>query len=525
VRRRRFLYVMGGLASLKAYGNSGWALPGSGAGAPRDRVVGMYIHQHWPYNHPYAARTWTVENYRGYADGLKKLGYNTLVIWPLLETMPDPLTPSDQANLEKISKVIDVLHDELGIQVFLTLCPNIVGNNQEAAKLPFQKRHFFYSDRFVDPGDPVAVKRMIDWREKLLRPLAKMDGVAIIDSDPGGYPGSTNDQFAHLLGEHRKMLDRLRSGIELCYWMHVGWEAYCRFYQTGNFEWGTPAEAVDVLTRLEKVNPKPWGITIHTMEPPPNGTDLNLAERFGLASSALAFNYGAIESEPSFPMTNFGDDAAFKAGQASAPGGVVGNAQTHCVQLPNTFAFARGATGKTPPTERDYVEYADGLVSGQGQLIVQGWQALAANDPGPMRGAADKLEGLANRELTPGSLKGLLFGDPGRFITDLVMELRLKAAYRDFVVASEKNQDIRAPLQHFIAAADAWQQRHGYECAWSWPKLAETLKTLKSPAIDAVLDEKGEGSIPSDRVADQLRKMETYTSRLLEAMKETLKHV
>src|ERR1700680_2246192 len=135
---------MGGLAGLTAYESSGWAIPGSGDGDSGDKVVGMYIHQHWPYNHPYAARTWTVEDYRGYADGLKKLGYNTLVIWPLLETMPDPLTPSDQANLDKIGKVVDMLHDELDMRVFLTLCPNIVANNQEAAKLPFQKRHFFY---------------------------------------------------------------------------------------------------------------------------------------------------------------------------------------------------------------------------------------------------------------------------------------------------------------------------------------------------------------------------------------------
>ena len=29
---------------------------------------------------------------------LDKLGYNAVMIWPMLETMPDPLTPSDQAR-------------------------------------------------------------------------------------------------------------------------------------------------------------------------------------------------------------------------------------------------------------------------------------------------------------------------------------------------------------------------------------------------------------------------------------------
>src|ERR1700722_13296847 len=56
-----------------------------------EKIIGMYVHQHWPYNHPYAARTWTLEYWRVYADGLHRLGYNTFLIWPMLETMPDPL--------------------------------------------------------------------------------------------------------------------------------------------------------------------------------------------------------------------------------------------------------------------------------------------------------------------------------------------------------------------------------------------------------------------------------------------------
>jgi hypothetical protein len=31
--------------------------------------VGMYIHQHWSYNHPYAASTRSLQDWRGYLDG------------------------------------------------------------------------------------------------------------------------------------------------------------------------------------------------------------------------------------------------------------------------------------------------------------------------------------------------------------------------------------------------------------------------------------------------------------------------
>ena len=31
----------------------------------KDGIVGMYVHQHWPYHHPYAARTWSLDDWRG----------------------------------------------------------------------------------------------------------------------------------------------------------------------------------------------------------------------------------------------------------------------------------------------------------------------------------------------------------------------------------------------------------------------------------------------------------------------------
>ncbi|HSW45736.1 MAG TPA: hypothetical protein VLM89_09205 [Phycisphaerae bacterium] len=383
---------------------------------PADKVIGMYVHQHWPYNHPYAARTWTIEDWHGYADGLKRLGYNTVLIWPVLETMPDPLTPSDKSNIDKIAGVIDLLHNELGMRVYLALCPNVGCRNEDAAEYTFEKRHFFFCDTRIDPGDPAALKRLIDWREKLFRPLSAADGAVIIDSDPGGYPGSTNAEFVNLLAEHRKMLDRLRPGIELWYWMHVGWEGYCRFYQTGRFSWGTAEEQLDVLQRLKSLNPEPWGIA--------NG--LQYAEKLGLADRVISFNYGRIEGEPSFPMTNFGGDFAYKGGQAATARGVMGNAQTHCLQLPNTFAFARGAMGQSL-TDADYVRFANDLLVGQGETIVESWQALAGKDTGRMQRLADAMESLPDAALKPGPLKGLLFGHPRRFITDLVVQLRLRA--------------------------------------------------------------------------------------------------
>ncbi len=135
MKGRDFLYSTVGLAALTlqtgAFGS--FSLASDTGKRARRKIIGMYIHQHWPNNHPYAARTWSVDDYRGFADGLKKIGYNMIMIWPVLETMPQPLTPSDRANLDKLGKVSDVLHHEFEMQAYIILCPNVGAKNEEAA--------------------------------------------------------------------------------------------------------------------------------------------------------------------------------------------------------------------------------------------------------------------------------------------------------------------------------------------------------------------------------------------------------
>src|SRR2546423_7220381 len=95
-------------------------------------------------------------------------------------------------------------------------------------------------------------------------------------------------------------------------------------------------------------------------------------QNWKLPTRVISFNYGRIEGEPTFPMGNFGGNRAYEGGALPGPRGVMGNAQTHCIQLPNTFAFARGAAGK-PVAEADYVGFAEKLIPGFGETIVHAW--------------------------------------------------------------------------------------------------------------------------------------------------------
>lgn len=471
------------------------------AAAAQQKLVGIYVHQHWSYHRPYAARTWTLEDWRGYAGGIHRLGYNAVMIWPVLETIPDPPTPSDRAHLEKIRKVIDMLHADFKMRVHVVLCPNVAPND-EAAKATFEKRRFFYSDRRVDPGDKAAMDAMLRVRERLLRYVAKADAINIIDSDPGGYPNSTNEQFVKILTAHRKLFDRLRPGIELNYWVHAGWPAYGRYYATSEFKSGTEPEFLEAFKLLAQANPEPWGLA----------GGLRYAPKAGLTERVLSLNYGRIEGEPSFPITNFGGDTAWQGGKDMGPRGVMGNAQTHCVQLPNTFAFARGAQG-IPVTDGDYETFANGLIPGRGGLILEAWKALAGSSPSAMRATASKLEAVPASNLKTGPLRGLLFGSPSRFLNDLVLQLRLRAATEEFYTDTTP-----ARLAAFAESAERWQRQHGYENRWYWPALYKALEKFDEPeireAIEPVINEKG-----FDHVRRHYYLRETMTPRMLDAMK------
>jgi hypothetical protein len=116
----------------------------------------------------------------------------------------------------------------------------------------------------------------------------------------------------------------------------------------------------------------------------------------------------------------------------------------------------------------------------------------------------------------------LLFGDPQRFLIDLVYMLRLRAAYVDFTSAQTDGRDAKAAMRPFVAAARAWQQRHGYQNHWSWPGLEKSLRKLKAPGIDAVLADlqKKPGLSGFESVKYHYSQMETFTPRLLDAMEQ-----
>lgn len=481
-------------------------------------IIGMYVHQHWSYNHPYAARTWTLDDWKGYLDGIRRIGYNSVLIWPVLETMPEPLTPSDEESLAKISNVIDYAHDQLNMRVFIALCPNVAVKNEAANKYAFQERPFFFCDRRINPADAEELGKMIAWRKQLFKPLRNADGVFIIDSDPGGYPNSNNLEFVYLLGAHRVMFNELNPRIQLYYWIHAGWEAYCRFYATADFAMGELPEIHEAIRFIDKIHPEPWGLA--------SGRGPQVADSLGMSSRVLSYQYGAIEGEPSFPMTNFRTPFAYKAGQTKGVRGTMGNSQTHCVQLPNAFLFAQGALDKPIPERVDYVAFAEKLLPGNGDAVVTAWEALDSIDIRTIENAIGGIEPLQDRPLEMGDLKGLLFGDSQRFIRDLLLMLRTHLNLEIFMLAATSDphaEDTGRKMLHFVEAVAEWQQQHGYRNMLVWSRMEEALMMVEPERFKPFIAErtyKGDGATPFEQVQNAYKNVESYTPRMIEAMRQ-----
>ena len=458
--------------------------------------ITMYVHQHWGYRHPYSARTWTVADWRGYAQGLATLGYTGIMIWPMLEIIPDPLTPSDRAHLEKMRAVIDLLHQEFGMQVFITMGANVIGN-AEAANYTFEERPYFRCDRRLNPADPAAMATLHRLRRQFIGEyLRAADGFVMIDSDPGGYPGSTNREFVEMMRAQLAIINGYNPEAWLYYWMWLGWETYNRFWvdvQAGKtrYNWSTIGPDCTAAVRLLLEYPEERWRLLCCM----NDVHKPLVRNLGLQARTAYNPYGLIEGEPTFPMTNWTPDKIFKGLQEYdrelTPLGVFANAQNHVLQLPNTYAFAHFASGGTPAT-LDLPGFAEKLFPGHGALLAEVWSAMGGTATARMRELSAALAKVKVTQPAGGPFAGLLFGAPAQYLTDLVLQLKFRADLLDFVATEPTTESGKMALRALVKSWRVWQQQTGFADAYFGPMvdlLHPVLRKLNDPAVDKVLFE------------------------------------
>lgn len=470
-------------------------------------MLGMYVHTHWGYHRPYAARAWTDADWEGYLQGLATLGFDFLMIWPQLDCMPPEPTPSDRAWLARVNRAIGTAQQQFGMRVAITVCANTIGN-EKAAGYPFESRPYFVCEKKVNPSDPAEVAAFLDGRRVQLSLLSNADALAVIDSDPGGYVGSTNAQFVELC---RAQIEAMRSAnpeAEFVYWMLAGWESYNAFWDRAAKGGGRARgmwsdwkgdDFLDTLALMKERIAEPWWLFGWRDQ------HLNAIETNGLSAKAMCYPYGIIEGEPTFPFTNCCSERVAQRckeyDRTRYPLGIMGNAQTHCLQLPHTYMFAHFARGGAPE-ELDLHGFAEELLPGHGATVANAWNLLETDQVDAQLSKAAELHRFGATALRRGRHSGLLFSDPNRFTTDLAMNLEVRAVCHRLRAAIDEGDDTRKAVQDVLEVFKPYQERVGFVDVYAGPLrqlLNDQLSRLGDDGIDAAQADFGEWQHPERR--------------------------
>ncbi len=449
-----------------------------------------YVHTHWSYRHPYAARTWTESDWRGFVQGIRNLGFDTVMLWPLLDCMPAEPNASDRAFLERVGRVIRFIRNDFGMRVFITAGPNAIGN-ERSAEFAFEDRPYFHCDARVNPRDPEAVRAFLAGRQRQLSLIGPTDGLVVIDSDPGGWPGSRNAEFVDLAVAQAGLMRELNPQAHFFYWMWLGWEVINHMWASDRPTDGaapprpTPlAVFSETLELMRQRMPEPWGLFATMPE------HMTATENTGLVAKRLYNPYGLVEGEPSFPITNctpaaIRDRFAAEYTPERFPLGLMANAQTHAMQLPNTYLFAHFAQGGTE-AGIDLPGFAARLLPAAADAIAAAWQALADGRPDLQHAAAEKLRPAVGRPHCVGDCGGLLFGDADRFLVDLIHSLEIHAALTEF-----ERDPQRERLRSLVPTVRAHLVRTGFVDAYYDDRLFAAINKLvgrfADPGVDAAL--------------------------------------
>jgi hypothetical protein len=382
---------------------------------------GVYAHTAWVYNYPFALRAWHLRDWERYVDLLAYQRVNLLQIWSPISIMSVPLSAADRDYLAMFKEVIRYARDERGFRsVWVGDAANDVGL---PSKTPVATRQYYVVHSLLNPAVPAQMKDIIDSRRSLYQVDSNADGYWVIDSDPGNWPGSPSQDFVRILEANRKLIDQITNQgghARLIYWIWQGW--------------GTQSTTENITSVLkgwqEAENGRP--LTVLACSP----TALEVASRFRLIPQTVWFPYGAIEGEPSSPYTALRFEAirdSFK-GLAAFPNlkGVLGNAQTPLIQIPNIRFYQRIAWDRDYASKPQLAVLEDTARDTYPEItqdVAHGWLLLSEHDSAASRATAIALERAVKQNgLGPAGVIGRYVSPDGRWlISNLAAQLRVHA--------------------------------------------------------------------------------------------------
>jgi len=452
-------------------------------------LVGFYLHACWDFAYPYAVRTWSPDDYRGMFRLLRRLDFDTVMLWPVVEAIPMPLSAADRADLHHFrSTIADA--QAAGLRCWLTQCAALGCDPAIAAK-PWLERNFYPSKRIVRLDDAAQRQDYFAHRAAIMGELNNADAYVTIDGDPGSYPGATPADFVAVFRADRATIAAVGTHPheqQVVPWLWAGWG---QPFMDGQV-WNTDP-APWLMAEAEALAAARMELAPFTVLPGRHATTehgnyrrcIEAVEATCMASVAVTFLYQAIEFEPIPPAI----EPAFEriramirqeAAGIRAGRGVFGNAQQPLLQLPNLWFFARAARDPAYLERTDAEVFADlaAFLGGDPALLSPAWRSLTA-------GLAELPPDLPQR-LRAGRL-GLSANDlPGGAARYLDLLARQVECRRACLLASAttpaNDADAVARCVAGCAAIIAWWQDNRYVfdgaegAAFRWHHVHEGLR-------------------------------------------------
>jgi len=395
---------------------------------PKFKERGLYLHQHWRYNYPWATWNWSVEDWKRALDMAAYLRVNLVMLWPHMDMLAPPLSVPEKDYLADLREVIDYAHRKRGIKIWMVEGPNVLLDSPEVKRLPVERRDYYaYANMagggLKNPADPNQVAALMANREALYRAVPNADGYSLIDSDPGGWLGSPANELVDLFVGNRKLLDQYHErprDASLVYWLLASWGT-----RTAEENWR------DAMRDMEQRVTDPRDYLVIW------APQLRLAKELGILGKTLFFPYGIIEGEPTFPLTNINFKGIRKSleftGGYTGLEGTMANSQTFFMQFPNLYYFTHfGWTDNADKASDLEVLRALGklVFPERADLLAEAWAQLEAPGSRPALVAAGRIEDLVKSGHTgrAGTVGSYVFPEPTQVLSDLVTMLRIHAS-------------------------------------------------------------------------------------------------
>lgn len=431
---------------------------------PAPKRCGFYLHGCWKYNYPFAVRSWKAADYHHMFLLLKEMGYNTVMLWPVLEAIPMPLSEADRQAVEKFRPIIDDAR-KCGLETWFTLC--IETSSPEIAEKPWLERSLYAHRKTVRMDDPQESEAYLRHREALLSILNNADGYVTIDGDPGGYEGAKPADFVKVLLGDRKTIDRVGTHPKtqkIIPWIWSGWGA--------KGVWVEPIEPF-VNASLDAIKQQRQALEPFELLPGRSHAfhankriNMDLVQQAGLLDQSTLLFYEAIDFEPSVPsaalqLADIRDYMKAESALLPESRGCFGNAETPIMVLPNAYFFARCAADPKYVDQPDQAVLSDfaHFLGGPPELLVPAWSCLQLElDKLPV----DLPQKLREVKLT-GAAAAFLPGGASRYMSILASQvdfrIRLLQACRE---PAKNQQEAALRIAEGTAALVDWWKLHHY---------------------------------------------------------------